>query len=89
MAWKVELDDAARKDLERLDRSVAKRILNFLHQRLAPRDNPRTLSEPLHGARFEGLCKYRVGDYRILCELEDSRLVVLVVEIGHRREIYR
>jgi mRNA interferase RelE/StbE len=87
--WKIELDAKADKDLDRLDRQVAKRILSFLYDRVAISENPRVLGEALHGPRFGKLWKYRVGDHRLVCKIEDERVVVLVLEIGHRREIYR
>lgn len=89
MAWTIEFDDRARKDLDKLDRSVTRRIAKFLIERVGALDDPRTLGEALHGGRFGDFWKYRVGDYRAICRLEDAKLVVFVVQIGHRREVYR
>jgi mRNA interferase RelE/StbE len=89
MAWKVELDEAAERELDKLDRQVAKRILKFLHERVARLDDPRSIGEALRGSRLGNFWKYRVGDYRIICDLQDDRLVVLVLRVGNRREIYR
>jgi mRNA interferase RelE/StbE len=89
MAWTIEFDDRARKDLDKLDPSVAKRVAKFLVQRIGMLEDPRSLGEALHGDRFGDFWKYRVGDYRAICRLEDARLVVLVVQVGHRREVYR
>ncbi len=88
MAWTIELTDAAFRQLEQLDRSVAQRIRRFLHERLARMENPRGIGQALHG-QLEEYWKYRVGDYRLIVEIVDDRLVILVVRIGHRREIYR
>lgn len=88
MGWRVELSATAEKQLSKIDRANAKRIVAFLRGRIAAGD-PRRLGAALHGTRFEGLWRYRAGDYRIICRLQDERLIVLVVEIGHRREIYR
>jgi mRNA interferase RelE/StbE len=88
MVWRIEIDPAAQRELEKLDKTVARRILKFLYQRLAELDDPRKIGERLHGTLSE-FWKYRVGDYRLICSLEDNRLVVLVLRIGHRREIYR
>ncbi len=88
-AWTIEFADAARRDIKNLDHKDAERIRNFLRDRVANSGNPRKLGLALKGSRLGGLWRYRVGDYRIICELQDSRLVVLVVEIGHRREVYR
>jgi mRNA interferase RelE/StbE len=88
MAWKIEFDPAARRELERLDKPVIRRILKFLHERVGNLDDPRKIGERLQGTLSE-FWKYRVGDYRILCSVEQERLVVLVLRIGHRREIYK
>ena len=89
MAWKVELSPAAEKDLDKLDRQWARRILAFLHERIALADDPRAFGAALTGERFGEFWKYRVGDYRIVARIEDGVLRVLVVRIGHRREVYR
>jgi mRNA interferase RelE/StbE len=89
MAWRVELSEEADRELAKLDAQHRKRILRFLYQRIAKLDNPRGVGKALHGPRFGELWKYRVGDYRVICKIEDDRLIVLVLRIGHRREIYR
>ena len=86
MAWRIELDRAAVKELDALDPPVAKRILKFLNDRVAPLDDPRSIGEALTGARLGSLWKYRVGDYRIICSIEDGAVQILVVKIGNRRE---
>lgn len=88
MAWRIELSDEAKRSLAKLDPQIARRILSFLHQRLAQRDDPRSLAEPLKGLRFSTLCRYRVGDYRIIASIEDEVMRVLVLKVGHRREVY-
>ena len=89
MAWNIELDRAAERELDKLDPQIARRILSFLFERVAPLDNPRSIGEALTGARLGNLWKYRVGDYRLISNIEDDRLVILVVKIGNRREVYR
>jgi mRNA interferase RelE/StbE len=89
MAYAVELAVTVRRQIEQLDFQQKRRILNFLHGRVAKLDDPRSIGEALHGPKFGALWKYRVGDFRVICKIEDDRLVVLVVRIGHRREIYR
>lgn len=79
---------AALKVLKQLDPPLARRILAFLQQRLAPLDDPRSLGAALQGSRFAGLWRYRVGDYRIIARLQDDTLHILVVHIGHRRDVY-
>jgi len=86
--WKIELDKAAERDLDKLDPQVTRRILRFLHDRVAKLDNPRSIGEALRGSKLGELWRYRVGDYRIICKIEDNILRVLVVRIGHRQEIY-
>jgi mRNA interferase RelE/StbE len=87
--WTIELTEAAQRQLQKLGHTEAKRIRDFLAHRLSASDDPRRVGKALKGKEFENLWRYRVGDYRIICQLQDMRLVVLVVEIGHRREIYR
>ena len=89
MAWSVELDPAARRELGKLDPQAARRILAFLNDRVARLDDPRGIGEALGGSGFRGFWKYRVGDYRIVAAIEDQILRILVVRVGHRREIYR
>jgi len=89
MAWKIELSAQVDRDLARFDPQQTKRILKFLHERLAPLDNPRSIGQALHGSRLGEFWKYRVGDYRLICKIEDDRLLVLVLRVGHRKEIYR
>jgi mRNA interferase RelE/StbE len=89
MAWKVELSADVDRELAKLGPPQRKRILKFLHERVARLDNPRRIGQALHGSRLGEFWKYRVGDYRLICKIEDDRPVVLVLRIGHRREIYR
>lgn len=89
MVWQIEVSDAAKKRLAKMGRPEAKRITAFLRDRIANLDNPRHLGEALQGARLQGLWRYRVGDYRILVDIRDEIVTVLVVGIGHRGEVYR
>jgi mRNA interferase RelE/StbE len=88
MAWTIEFDPMARRELEKLDKPISDRILKFLHERVAALDDPRKIGERLQGT-LRQFWKYRVGDYRLICSLKDERLVVVVVRIGHRRGIYK
>ena len=87
MAWTVRISDFAERQLRKLDRSVQRRIMDWLAERIEECKNPRHFGEPLKGDDA-GLWRYRVGDYRILCEIQDQQIVVLVLTIGHRRQIY-
>jgi mRNA interferase RelE/StbE len=89
MAWKVELSADVDRELAKLDPPQRNRILKFLNERVARLDNPRSIGQALHGSRLGEFWKYRVGDYRLICKIEDDRLVVLVLRVGHRKEIYR
>jgi mRNA interferase RelE/StbE len=89
MAWNLEFSPTAEKELSKLDPAVKARILKFLFNRVAQSDDPKTLGEPLQGSRFEGAWRFRVGDYRIVVRIYKDRLLVMVVEVGHRREVYR
>ena len=89
MVWTVELDPAAERDLDKLDPPVARRILKFLQERIVKLDDPRSIGEAFHGSKLGEFWKYRVGDYRLICSIQDGRLVVLVLRIGNRREVYR
>jgi len=88
MAWKVEASEEAERQLDKLDHQVAKRIVKFLNERIACLEDPRSIGEALHGPKFGEFWKYRVGDYRIVARIEDKILRVLVVKVGHRREVY-
>jgi len=89
MDWNVELSESADRELGKLDRQDSKRILEFLQERLARTENPRSLGQALHGSKFGEFWRYRAGDYRLISKIEDDRLVVLVLRVGHRKEIYR
>jgi mRNA interferase RelE/StbE len=89
MAWKVEIDPAAERELDKLDPQIARRILKFLHSRIAPLVDPRSVGEALKGSKLGELWKYRVGDYRVIADIQDGRLRILIVRIGNRREVYR
>jgi len=89
MAYRIEMDPAAERELEKLDKQQARRILAFLVERVGGLDDPRSIGEALTGSRFGQFWKYRVGDYRIIASIEDDILLILVVRVGHRREVYR
>ncbi len=89
MAWRVEFGRSAERELDKLDRQSARRILAFLHSRVAGAEDPRRLGEALKGSELGEFWKYRVGDYRVICRIEDHALLVLVVRLGNRRDVYR
>jgi mRNA interferase RelE/StbE len=88
LAWQIEFTPEAEKQLSKIDRQSAKRIINFLSERIAPVEDPRTAGKALKGVLRE-FWRYRVGNYRIICKIEDDRLLILVVRVAHRSEVYR
>ena len=88
LAWRVEVSRTAEKQITKLDRKAQSAILRFLREKLASTQNPRQWGKPLRGDKV-GLWRYRVGDYRIICELQDKLIRILVLYIGHRKEVYR
>lgn len=89
MAWRIELTETAAKQIGKLDKGEAKRITAFLRQRLATLADPRSTGKALTGPQLGAYWRYRVGGYRIICDIQDSKFCVLVIEVGNRREIYR
>lgn len=89
MAWQVEIDEVAKKELAKMDKAIARRITAFLRERLSQLDDPRSIGEALTGSRYGNFWKYRMGDYRIIASIEDGTLRILVVKVGNRREVYR
>jgi mRNA interferase RelE/StbE len=89
MAWSVEYSSAADKDIAKLDRQVAQRIIRFMGQRVAKLADPRSIGEALTGSKLGSYWKYRVGDCRIIADIQDARICVQVVRVGSRREVYR
>jgi mRNA interferase RelE/StbE len=88
LVWKIDYAETAKKQLRKLGKPVARRILDFMDERVAPSDDPRAMGKALKGPLGE-LWRYRVGDYRVICDIQDRVLTVLVLQIGNRREVYR
>lgn len=88
MAWTINYSDTALRNLKKLDKKVARRIVDYMQERIASADDPRVVGKALTGP-LGGLWRYRVGDYRIICEVQDGILTILVLEIGNRKEVYR
>ena len=87
MAWRIEFHPDATRDLSRLDRQVQKRIIRFLYDRLLAVPDPRKLGAPLSGT-LKGLWKYRIGDWRVVARIRNELVMIYIVRVGHRREIY-
>ena len=88
MAWRVEYSVVAEGQLRRLDRPTAQRVVDYMRERVAALEDPRQRGQALTGP-LRGFWRYRVGDYRVICDIQDEVLRVLVVEIGHRGQVYR
>jgi mRNA interferase RelE/StbE len=88
LAWAINYAQTAKKQLKKLDKPVARRILDFLDNRVAKLEDPRTPGKALTGP-LGTLWRYRIGDYRAICEVQHSAMTILVIRIGHRREVYR
>lgn len=89
MVFETEFDPDALKDLKKLDKPVQQRLIGFLKTRVASLDNPREIGEALSGAKLGNYWKYRLGDWRIICDIQDRCIVVRVLRLGNRREINR
>jgi mRNA interferase RelE/StbE len=88
LVWTVKISNVAERQLKKMDRPLQKRILDWLDDRIEGCKNPRHFGEPLKGG-YSGFWRYRVGNYRILCDIQDQKVLVLVLTIGHRRQVYR
>ena len=88
MAWRIDIARTATKQITKLDHQAQKSILNFMRERLAPADNPRQWGRALQGER-RGLWRYRVGDYRLTCDIQDEKITIWVLELGHWKDVYR
>ena len=88
MIWRIEITRTAEKQITKLARPAQRSIQRFLRDRLTPADDPRQWGRPLHGEK-RGLWRYRVGDYRLICDIQDEKITVLVLEVGHRKDVYR
>jgi len=87
LAWTIEYDEGAVRDLQKLDRQVQREILDYMEKRIGRAEDPRAFGKRLRHSKF-GLWRYRVRDYRIICQLQQAKLIVLVVAVGHRSAVY-
>ena len=89
MAWIIKYTESSSKQLKKLDKQTALPVLDFLDERVAVRADPRSLGKNLKGPKMGEYWRYRVGDIRVICNISDGQMTVLVIEIGNRREVYR
>lgn len=85
--WRVEFDEAARKELRKLDHQAQQDILRYLRERIATDDDPRRFGKAL-ARELAGLWRYRIQHYRLICHIKDQTLTVLVLRVGHRKDVY-
>jgi len=89
LAWTIEYTQTARKQLGKLDKPTARRVLDFMDERIADRQDPRSSGKPLTGPLLGTYWRYRVGDCRVICDIRDGALCILVIELGDRKDVYR
>jgi mRNA interferase RelE/StbE len=89
LAWAVKYTETSQRQLKKLDKSVALRVLDFMDDRVARLEDPRSQGKSLVGPRLGAYWRYRVGDVRVICDIRDEVVTILVLEVGHRREVYR
>jgi mRNA interferase RelE/StbE len=89
LAWQIEFDQSAKKELAKLDRQVARRLIDFLKNRVLNLRDPRSVGQALRGSTLGEFWKYRVGDFRIIASIQDDRMIVLVLRVGNRGDIYQ
>ena len=88
MVWTISYSDSALRSLKKMDKQIARRIVDFMQERIAGADDPRVSGKALTGP-LGGLWRYRVGDYRVICEVQNGVMTVLVLEVGNRKEVYK
>ena len=88
MAWRIDFDPRAVKELAKFDPQIQRRIIKVLRERISVLDDPRSIGEALRGEELGLFWKYRIGDYRVICDIRDVEIVILVIRIGDRKEVY-
>ena len=89
MAWIIKYTESSSRQLKKLDKQTALRVLDYMDERVAVLDDPRSLGKNLKGPKIGEYWRYRVGDMRVICNIVDEQVMVLVIEVGNRREVYR
>lgn len=89
MVWIIKYTESSSKQLKKLDKQTALRVLDYMDERVAVLADPRSLGKNLKGPKMGEYWRYRVGDSRVICNISDGQMTVLVIEIGNRREVYR
>jgi len=89
LAWTINYTESALRQLKKLDKSIALRVVDYMDERVATLDDPRSLGKNLVGPKLGAYWRYSVGDIRVICSIQDGEMRVLVIEVGNRREVYR
>lgn len=89
MAWTIEYTESALRQLKKLDRPVALKVFQFMQERISLLDDPRSAGKNLVGPKLGSYWRYRVGNVRVICHINDGQLLILVIDVGHRKEVYR
>jgi mRNA interferase RelE/StbE len=89
LAWIIKYTESSSRQLKKLDKQTALRVLDYMDERVAVLDDPRSLGKNLKGPKIGEYWRYRVGDMRVICNIVDEQVMVLVIEVGNRREVYR
>lgn len=87
MTWQIKFAETAKKELAKLDKQAQKAILKYLRTRIVERNNPKDFGESLRG-NLAGLWKYRIGSYRVVADIQDEQVTVLILKVGHRSKVY-
>lgn len=87
MSWSIAFIESAQKSFLKLDQTIQKRIIHFLEGQILSTQDPYRQGKALKG-KMKNLWRYRISDYRVICKIDNQKLVILVVDVGHRREIY-
>lgn len=87
MAWRIDIAPAAKRELDKIGRPAARRIVRYLHERIAPPSDPRSHGDALTGPKFGEYWRYRLGECRIIAKIEDDALLILVLRVGHRKHV--
>jgi len=87
MKWQIEFTKVSKKYLKKQQPQISKRIINFLYEKI--RKNPRDIGEPLKGQKLGSYWKYRIGSYRVIADIRDNELLILIIRIGDRKEVYK
>lgn len=89
MLWTIKYTETAQRQLKKLDKSIALRVLDYMDERVVVLEDPRAAGKNLVGPKLGSYWRYRIGDVRVICDIQDHAVMILVLEIGHRREVYR